>query len=107
MKQAYANWMYEWENRLAFRSTNRVVRPFEWGVEWTRHWPVGNTRNGHNPEEHLLDLNRAVMDQSEEFFAYRTPTDFRLEDEKLLKFTSAVKSPYEENNTVHGQWFAP
>jgi len=107
MKQAYANWMYEWENRLAFKSTNRVVRPFEWGVEWTRQWPVSQSQNGHDPESHLLEMNRLVMQQSEEFFAYRTPTDFRLEDGNLLKFTSAVETPYPENNIVHGQWFAP
>lgn len=107
MKQAYANWMYEWENRLAFKSTNRVVRPFEWGVEWTSNWPVTKALNGHGPEAHLLEMNRLVMDSSDEFFSYRTPTDFRLVDGNLLKFTSAVETPYPENNIVHGQWFPP
>ena len=109
MKQAYANWMYGWENRLAFKSTNRVVRPFEWGVEWTSHWPLARhlPQNGHDAESYLLDMNRLVMQGSEEFFAYRTPTDFRIEDGNLLKFTSAVHTPYPENNIVHGQWFPP
>src|SRR5450432_127654 len=107
MKQAYANWMYEWENRLAFKSTNRVVRPFEWGVEWARHWPGFPAQNGHDPESYLLDANRLIMSESQQFFDYRTPTDFRIEDGNLLKFTSAVRTPYPENNIVHGQWFPP
>ena len=65
MKQAYANWMYEWENRLAFKSTNRVVRPFEWGVEWARQWPGAISRNGHDPESYLLEMNRSIMQSSE------------------------------------------
>ncbi|HEY3742492.1 MAG TPA: alpha/beta hydrolase family protein [Bryobacteraceae bacterium] len=109
MNQAYAKWMYEWENRLAFKSTNRVVRPFEWGEEWARAWPVAKDfpKNGHDPESYLLALNRRIMDSSEEFFSYRTPSDFRLEEGNLLKFTSAVETPYPENNIVHGQWFPP
>ena len=109
MKQAYAKWMYEWENRLAFKSTDRVVRPFEWGVDWSHQWPISHRapQNGHSPEAHLLELNRLIMAHSDEFFSYRTPTDFRLEDGNLLKFTTAALSPYPENNVVHGQWFAP
>ena len=45
--------MHDWENRLCSRATNRVVRPFEWGLEWTRDWPVRAAelpRNGHDPE---------------------------------------------------------
>ena len=44
------------------------------------------------------------MADSDEFFGYRTPSDFVLEGNRL-RFTSPVKTPYPENNTVHGQWF--
>lgn len=109
MKQAYAKWINEWETKLAFRSTNRVVREFDWGVEWAQRWPLAEQlpKNGHSPEHYLLELNRRIKEGSDEFFSYRTPTDFRLEDGNLLKFTSAVESPYPQNNVVHGQWFAP
>jgi len=98
--------MYDWENRLCFRATDRVVRPFDWGMEWTRNWPQIQhlPRNGHDPETYLSLLNRAALDSDGEFFSYERPTDFRLEG-NLLKFTSAVDTPYPENNTVHGQWF--
>ncbi len=106
MEKLYARWMYDWENRLCFRATDRVVRPFDWGVEWTKEWPQAKRlpRNGHDPESYLRLLNQAGLESSAEFFDYTPPTDFRLEG-NLLKFTSAVETPYPENNTVHGQWF--
>jgi dienelactone hydrolase len=98
--------MLGWENRLCDRATNRVVRPFEWGLEWTHRWPVAERfpRNGHDPESYLRMLNREGLGASEEFYAYRVPSDFSL-DGNLLTFTSAVDTPYPENNRVYGQWF--
>jgi hypothetical protein len=106
MQSLYARWINNWENRLCSRATDRVVRPFEWGLEWADQWPVTRTipQNGHAPQEYLKVLNEAALASSDEFFAYGTPTDFRV-DGNLLKFTSPVKTPYPENNMVHGQWF--
>ncbi|MGH9591696.1 MAG: alpha/beta hydrolase family protein, partial [Bryobacteraceae bacterium] len=97
---------YSWENRLCSRATNRVVRPFEWGLEWTRQWPCALRlpQNGHDPHGYLKILNQAAIADSDEFFSYTPPTDFVL-DGKLLRFTSAVKTPHPANNVVHGQWF--
>ncbi|MEO7141866.1 MAG: abhydrolase domain-containing 18 [Bryobacteraceae bacterium] len=121
MKQAYQRWINEWERRLACHSTNRVVRPFEWGLDWTAGWPCAQRmpRNGHDPESYLRLMNREMIAGSDEFFGYQPPADFRLENrpsEKagpapkgapsaILRFTSAVRTPYPENNIVHGQWF--
>ena len=106
MKSLYAKWMEEWENRLCFRSTNRVVRPFEWGAEWAHGWPPAAQfpRNGDTPEEYLRRMNAAAIADSDAFYAYQSPGDFRLEG-NLLKFTSPVRTPWPENNKVHGQWF--
>jgi dienelactone hydrolase len=108
MRRLYARWMYDWDARLNSVSTNRVVRPFEWGLEWTRQWPtaVRLPQNGHDPHGYLKLLNQAGLADSDEFFGYWTPSDFVLEGNRL-RFTSPVKTPYPENNTVHGQWFAP
>jgi hypothetical protein len=134
MFSGYAEWMYEWENRLTSVDNNRVVRPLEWGVEWARDWPC---RNGYgpgyykeeNPEKFLRDYNRRIVAASDEFYSYLRPADFRLErrevqvfstrevpDKKLeqnvrgtqadfLRFTSAVLTPYAENNQVNARWF--
>jgi hypothetical protein len=83
------------------------VRPFEWGLEWTRGWACARQypRNGHDPEAYLRLLNQAAMARSDEFFGYETPHDFRLEDGRILRFRSPVATPYPENNIVHAQWF--
>jgi len=130
----YEKWMYEWENRLTAVDNNRVVRPLEWGMEWAHDWPC---RNGvpaeqmpPNPEKYFADYNERIIANSDEFYSYRVPTDFRLEqrevrvhstrevpdptlEEKVrgtyatfLRFTSAVKTPYPENNLVNARWFA-
>ena len=102
----YGRRMTEWENRLAFRTNNRVVRPFEWGLEWTRRWPVAQRlpRNGHDPEGYLRLLNHEAIANSHDFFSYRKPDDFQL-DGDMLRFTSAVETPYPENNLVKARWF--
>jgi hypothetical protein len=106
MRHLYARWMFDWDDRLNGRSTNRVVRPFEWGLEWTRQWPQAARfpQNGHDPLGYLKLLNQAGLADSDAFFGYTTPTDFVL-DGNRLRFTSPVNTPYPESNTVHGQWF--
>src|ERR1700747_824278 len=98
MRDFYARWILNWENRLCSRATNRVVRPFEWGLEWTHSWPIAqrNPRNGHNPHQYLSVLNEAALESSDDFFAYSPPSDFKL-DGRLLEFTSAVRTPYPVN----------
>jgi hypothetical protein len=110
METIYGRWMLAWENRLCSRATNRVVREFDWGLDWTRAWPVAQKfpKNGHDPESYLRMLNRAAIEASDEFFAYTTPRDFSLEqtaEGRMLRFTSAVETPHHENNVVHAQFF--
>jgi Alpha/beta hydrolase domain containing 18 len=102
----YERFITNWENRLCSRATNRVVRDFEWGLDWTHEWPTSRIlpRNGHAPYDYLRELNEIAIGNSDEFFAYTTPSDFELRD-AILRFTSPVRTPYPENNVVHGQWF--
>src|SRR3984957_5611008 len=132
MTSRYAQWMYDWENRLTSVDNNRVVRPLEWGTEWAGDWPCRNGfRPGYvpdDPEKFFIDYNRRILADSDDFYSYTTPTDFRLEhrevkvfstreipDPKLeakvkgtfgdfLRFTSPVRSPYPENNLVNARW---
>ncbi len=135
MPSRYQQWMYDWETRLTSVDNNRVVRPLEWGIEWARSWPC---QNGFVPgdaggpkecEKFFRDYNQRIVAASDEFYSYRTPTDFRLErrevqvfstretpDARLeakvrgthadfLRFTSPVRTPYPENNLVNARWF--
>jgi len=113
LHRSYRGRLDEWESRLASRDTNRVVRPLDWGVEWTRDWPVADAvaRDGCDPGASLCRLGVAATEESERFFSYRTPSDFRLAGETTsicrfaLRFTSAVRTPCAENNTVQALWF--
>lgn len=101
----YREWMHGWENRLNARDTNRVVRPLEWGTEWAKRWPgVEATPPATMAERWLHDLNQRILADSDAFFAYRTPSDFRV-DRGILSFTSPIETPYPENNAVSAGWF--
>ena len=120
--------MYDWETRLNARDNNRVVRPLDWGVEWTRNWPCHNGGPEAAPEQLVGELNRSILADSGAFFSYRAPSDFRLETGDIaaeqrstindapqstvsrrpstfLRFSSRVFTPYAANNTVHARWF--
>ena len=104
VKQWYGQRMRAWEHKLAFRSTDRVVRPFDWGIEWARNWPF--TIDAVDPETHLREFNRIAIERSPEFFAYEPPTDFAFSElESEVRFTSAVDTPYPENNLVRARFF--
>lgn len=102
----YERFINSWEERLCNRATNRVVREFDWGLEWTRAWPPAlmYPRNGHGSFDYLRKLNEIAIANSDDFFAYRSPRDFAL-DGNMLRFTSPVGTPYEANNIAHAQWF--
>ncbi len=114
MAQAYQDHIQAWELRLASRDTNRVVREFEWGEEWSRLWSIGEaserSANG-DPGEAVRRAAQAATRASDQFYGYRMPTDFRLHggtnaaSRFVLRFTSAVRTPSEENNTVSALWF--
>jgi dienelactone hydrolase len=106
IKSLYSRWINDWENDLCFRGNTRVVRPFEWGLDWAERWPVATEipRGSLTPAEWLRRVNQAAIASSEQFFCYQTPSDFSLQN-GFLRFTSPLLSPHPANNVVHGQWF--
>jgi len=90
--------MDRWETRLATRDQNRVVRPFEWGLDW-----LGLSPNG-QPGRDLEQYVAGAVASSDEFFSAPKASRFRLED-TTLSFPSPLPSPYDENNTVYADWF--
>ena len=99
MPRFYGRWIQNWENRLAQRDANRVVRPFEWGLEW-----LGLDGVGGNSGACLRQWAGGVLADTGAFFSYRRPEDYRLQDSHLT-FTSPLASPYPENNRVHADFF--
>lgn len=108
MLDFYGKWMDRWERKLATRDTNRVVRPFEWGLDWLSATGISGSSllanaNG-DASARLRDfITRAVAD-SDPFFSYEPAKDFQLNGNHLT-FTSPVVSPYPVNNTAHAEFF--
>lgn len=100
LKTLYAKWMYAWETRLTTRDTNRVIRPLEWGFDWLEDWIASHGLRGADelaacgPEQlkaATFALNESIISGSAEFFGYRTPTDFRLEERHPLLYPTNVR----------------
>lgn len=91
---------HSWERRLASVSTNRVPRPFEWGVEWLadQHLGPGDLRKV------LEHWGEATVARSDEFYAAAPASDYRLHGDTLT-FTSAIDTPHPENNLVRARYF--
>jgi len=106
LTRRYEQWIRVREEQLCFAATNRVVRQFEWGLEWTQNWPCArqHPKNGDAPEDYVAHLNRLAARDSHEFYGYRSPRHFELRD-GIVRFESPVRTPHAENNTVHAQWF--
>src|SRR5471032_1734 len=102
MLQAF---FHAWERRLADVTKDRVVRPFDWGLEWI---PV----NGHSPDVPAAavmgDWVDGVMGDTDAFFTPPPTTDYTLTPEagqgdppsrgrfgeaSLLTFPSALVTP--------------
>ncbi len=116
MRRLYARWIDGWERKLATRDTNRVVRPFDWGAEWLNSLqfpPCSAEVNGNGAACVSRFIDEALAD-SDRFYSYPPVADYRLREDGIasarsrparLTFTSPVRSPYPENNTVHALWF--
>jgi len=96
----YEHAIRRYEHRRWTTDDNRMVRPFEWGLEH-----LGGTERFGEPREFLREHASEAMARSEEWFRPREVTDYRLDDEQVLTFTSPIASPWPENNTVHAQFF--
>ena len=96
---------HAWERRLAAATTDRVVRPFEWGLDWI---PENGRGAATAPADRLGHWISEVMADSDAFFTPPPTTDYtltpRLEGD-LLTFPSAFTTPHHENNTVHARYF--
>ena|SRR6185436_8599969 len=96
---------HAWERRLAAATTDRVVRPFEWGLEWI---PENGRGAAADPADRLGHWITEVMADSDAFFTPPPTTDYTLTprpESDLLTFPSALTTPHRENNTVYARYF--
>jgi hypothetical protein len=102
IKKKYADWMYEWETRLTTRDENRVVRPLEWGFEWVEPFLRENgfdeaslspemASDPARAEATMVRVNEFLIRNSDAYFSYKRPTDFRLEERHPELFPTNVR----------------
>jgi dienelactone hydrolase len=97
---------HAWERRLASESTNRVVRPFDWGLDWM---PADGRRPGAVPREALSGWIAEVMADTDAFYSVAPTAEYHVAPlpggERLVTFPSALETPHAANNTVSCRLF--
>lgn len=91
-----------WERRLAAAATDRIVRPFDSGVDW-----IDRQRSASGPPSDLDALEQwadEMVASSDRFYALPPCDEYILEGDQL-SFPSAVVTPHFENNTVRARYF--
>lgn len=86
------------ERRWHQRDSNRLPRPFAWGVE---HLELAN---GSDPRAALEDFAAEAVRNNETFYAHSPTQDYEF-DGHTLRFPSPVKTLDDVNNTVWGRFF--
>ena len=95
---------HAWERRLASVTKDRVVRPFEWGLDWI-------PENGHvtaGPQDAIDRYVSQVMADTDAFFTPPPTSAYTLtpqDDADVLTFPSALDTPHSSNNTVYARLF--
>ncbi len=91
--------MHGREHAAHERDNNRLVRPFEWGLEF-----ILDHVNGDDPRSVLRRYSADAMNHSQDFFALPPITDFKLTGDELT-WTSSIHSPSVENNCARARYF--
>lgn len=102
-----ARLFHAWERRLHAVSKDRVVRPFDWGLDWIE--PNGHPKDS-PPEGVLLDWASHAISDSARFFETPDTSDYTFRPgvdgaTGAVSFPSAMRTRYTENNTVHALYF--
>ncbi len=90
---------HAWERRIAAATTNRVVRPFEWGLDWVD--PGGDPSVA--PARRLEQAAAAAL-SAPDWFASAPCPGYALRGDRLT-FPSQIETPHAANNTVHARYF--
>src|SRR5436190_7903163 len=89
------------EHALYRLNDNRKSLPFEWGLE---HLGLAGQPAQGDAERALRRYVETALSDSDAFYACPAGGDFQF-DGHILKYSSAVETPYMENNVVWGRFF--
>jgi dienelactone hydrolase len=98
-----------WERRLYERTTDRLVRPFEWGLDWLG---LDGTPDDGGPEARVEEFSDRAARCSTEFFNVPPTDDYVWEpsgggapEAGTVVFPSAIRTPHPGNDVVYGRFF--
>jgi hypothetical protein len=95
---------HNWERRLAAITTDRVVRPFEWGLDWVDL--QDDPAAVRDPLAAIQGYVDGVMADTTAFYAITPAPAYDFDEASgLLRFASALHTPQASNNTVYARWF--
>ncbi|MGB7070550.1 MAG: hypothetical protein WBD22_13735 [Pyrinomonadaceae bacterium] len=99
-------YMHKRERYFAMLNDNRVVRPFEWGMEYVTEDVDGD------PRQVFSEHAKKLVGNSEEFFFATNVRDYALSAEvsnngepNILTWTSSVNTQSTENNMAYATYF--
>ena len=92
-------YMHAKERYFAMRDDNRIVQPFDWGIEFVEPQAVGR-----GPRQFFEQFSNDAITNSDDFFFSPEIADFRL-DRRNLTWTSGITTPSAENNVVRSSYF--
>ncbi|HMU34953.1 MAG: hypothetical protein JSS77_05360 [Acidobacteria bacterium] len=92
-------YMHAKERYFAMRDDNRIVQPFDWGIEFVEPQAVGR-----DPRQFFEKFSNDAITNSDDFFFSPEIADFRL-DRRNLTWTSGITTPSAENNVVRSSYF--
>jgi hypothetical protein len=98
---------HAWERRLAAASKDRVVRPFEWGVDWL---PSTFDHHGDPPDSRVRAYVDSVLADPHAWFTGPPTDDYTLgaaasDGTRALRFPSVLHTRHPENNVVTARLF--
>ena len=98
-------YMHKREREHAMRDNNRIVREFDWGIEF-----VDEDANGVNPRDFFREYSKNSIADSDNFFCSPEISDYNLTQNSELRtqnltWTSGIKTSSIENNTAYAHYF--
>ena len=110
-----ARFFHAWEHRLASVTKDRVVRPFEWGLDWISPNGHGGPQDALSPDARVERWVDEIMRDTRAFFDTPPTSDYafatvdahaaRKGEAGTLRYPSALVTPHPDNNVVAGRWF--
>jgi dienelactone hydrolase len=99
MPSWYEKRVRRYEQMRFDQEPKRRILPFAWGLEH-----IGGDASDPHPGAYFDRYVRDAVAHSDEWYRVEPAADYALAD-NVLTFSSAIRSPWPENNRVHAQFF--